>query len=72
MQNRDDRALEILRELGSRPAAPIGAGAVLTSFVLELRRGKSGAFEMEGVMPLTFILSLGSLWGRSHKSMSRN
>ena len=52
--------------------ASIGTVAVLTSLVLELRRGRSGAFEMEGLMPLTFILSLGSLWSKSHKSMSRS
>ena len=50
--------------------ASIGAVAVLTSFVLEMRRDRSGAFEMEGFVPLTFISSLGSLWSKSHKSMS--
>lgn len=52
--------------------ASIGTAAVLTSFVLEMRRGKSGAFEMEGFVPITFISSLGSLWSKSHKSMSRS
>ena len=52
--------------------ASIGAVAVLTSFVLEMRRDRNGAFEMEGFVPLTFISSLGSLWSKSHKSMSRN
>ena len=52
--------------------ASIGTAAVLISFVLEMRRGRSGAFEMGGLMPLTFILSLGSLWSKSHKSMSRS
>ena len=52
--------------------ASIGAVAALTSFVLEMRRDRNGAFEMEGFVPLTFISSLGSLWSKSHKSMSRN
>ncbi|MCH8108870.1 MAG: hypothetical protein IIB15_01960 [Chloroflexi bacterium] len=52
--------------------ASIGTVAVLISFVLEMRRDRSGAFEMEGFVPLTFISSLGSLWSKSHKSMSRS